>query len=213
MEAAKRITITRALAELKLLDSRILKKSGDLVVIDIYQNRKDLALRTGDTKDVFIEKAKSSLQSVKDLIERRKKIKSAILISNATVKVKIGDIEYAVIEAIERKISIKYDQNLLNKMRKQVVESKGEISNQAPKLDQDIKDMINKSLAGDQPTAEENKANEEMANRFLEANVLRLLDPCEVEKQIDELDEQIDTFLTEIDFVLSESNSRTKIEV
>ncbi len=213
MEEAKKITITRALAELKLLDSRILKKSSDLVVIDIYQNRKDLALRTGDTKDVFIEKAKSSLQSVKDLIERRKKIKSAILISNATVKVKIGDVEYAVIEAIERKISIKYDQNLLNKMRKQVVESKGEISNQAPKLDQDIKDMINKSLAGDQPTAEENKANEEMANRFLEANVLRLLDPCQVEKQIDELDEQIDTFLTEVDFVLSESNSRTEIEV
>ena len=213
MEDPKKITITRALAELKLLDSRILKKSGDLKIVDIFQNRKDLALRSGDTKAVFEEQAKSSLQSVEDLIERRKKIKSAILISNATVKVKIGGVEYAVIEAIERKNSITYDQNLLNKMRKQVVEAKGEISKQAPKLDQDVKDMINKSLAGDQPTAEENKANEEMATRFFEANVLRFMDPCEVEKKIEQLDEQIDTFLTEVDFVLSESNSRTEIEV
>lgn len=207
------ITITRALAELKLLDSRILKKSLDLILIDIYQNRKDLALRSGSTKEAFAELAKSSLQSVEDLIERRKKIKSAILISNANVKVEIDGVEYAVIEAIERKNSITYEQNLLNKMRKQVVEAKGEISKQAPKLDQDVKDMINKSLAGDQPTKEENEANEEMATRFFEANILRLLDPCEVEKKIEKLDEQIDTFLTEVDFVLSESNSRTEIEV
>ena len=209
----EKITITRALAELKLLDSRILKKSGDLILIDVFQNRKDLALRSGKIKELFAEDAKSSLQSVEDLIERRKKIKSAILISNANVKVKIGGKEYAVIEAIERKNSITYEQNLLNKMRKQVVDAKNEISKQAPKLDQDVKDMINKSLAGDQPTKEENEANEEMANRFFEANVLRLMDPCEVEKKIDKLDEQIDTFLTEVDFVLSESNSRTEIKV
>ena len=210
---SEKITITRALAELKLLDSRILKKSQDLRLVDVCQNRKDLAIKSGNAKDPFAESAISSLQSVEDLIERRKKIKSAILISNARTFVKIGGNEYAVIEAIERKNSITYEQNLLNKMRKQVVEAKSEISNQAPSLDQSVKDLIKNNMGGDGSTDEENKANEAMATRFYEANVLRLLDPCGVEKKIDDLDEKIDTFLTEVDFVLSESNSKTEIKI
>lgn len=210
---SEKITITRALAELKLLDSRIKKKTGDLRIIDIFQNRKDLALTSGNTQEVFKDMAKKSLQSVQDLIERRKKIKSAILISNATVNVKVGSKKYTVIEAIERKNSIEYEKTLLGVMSSQVVMAKNEISKQAPGLDQSVKDLITKNMGGDQPTSEENEANEAMAKRFFEANVLRLLDPCEVEKKIEELDEQIDTFLTEVDFVLSESNSRTEIEV
>jgi len=207
----KKITITRALGELKLLDSRIKKKTSQALFVDLHQNRKNLALQSGSTKEVFEEKAKSSMQSILDLIERRKKVKSAILISNANVKVKIGGVEYAVIEAIDRKKSIEYEQALLSHMRIQMVNDKNQIEKQKPQLENSVQELIKNNLGDDRkPDKEDYDA---ISKPFLEANELNLLDPCNVPEKIEKLDEEIDTFIAEVDLCLTESNSVTYIEV
>ena len=48
---------------------------------------------------------------------------------------------------------------------------------------------------------------------ILEANELKLVDPIQTEKKIDEMEENIDNFLNEVDFVLSESNAKNNIEI
>lgn len=207
----KKITITRALAELKLLDSRIKKTIDAAQFVDLHQNRKDLTLNSRSTKSAFEEKAKSLMQSILDLIERRKKIKSAILISNANIKVSIGGVEYAVIEAIDRKNSIEYEKSLLNAMRSQISTANAAIEKQRPGLENTIQEMINNNLGDDRkPDKDDYDA---IAKPFLEANELNLLDPCKVPDRIEKLDEEIDTFIAEVDLCLTESNSITQIEV
>lgn len=207
----KKITITRALAELKLLDSRINKTTQQAQFVDLFQNRKDFALKSGSTKEEFEKKAKSSMESILDLIERRKKIKSAILISNANVKVTIGSVEYAVIEAIDRKNSIEYEKVLLAKMRTEITIAKNEIEKQKPQLENTVEEMIKNNLGDDRKPSE--KDYEAIAKPFLHANELNLLDPCKVSDRIEKLDEDIDTFIAEVDLCLTESNSITQIEV
>lgn len=106
------ISITRALSELKLLDKRILKGIKDADFLSYEINKKNV-LKTFEPKE--------QLQSVEDLIARRSTLKSKIMESNASTKVKIAGKEMLVIEAIEMKETIQYKKQLLNTDRKSVV--------------------------------------------------------------------------------------------
>jgi hypothetical protein len=206
-----KITITRALSELKLLDSRIRKAINSARFVDIWQEKQDLALQSIIKKEDFVKSSKASMQSVTDLIERRKAIKSAILISNANTKVKIDGVEYAVIEAIERKNSIEYEKMFLDKMRTDISVSKQHVESNLPQIEKNVQALIESNYGKDaKPSKEDYDA---IAGPYVKNNEIKLLDPCNIEKEIQVLDEKIDNFLTEVDFVLTESNSTTEIEV
>lgn len=206
-----KITITRALTELKLLDARIIKLTGSAKFVDLFQNKRDIVLINNMTKEVFETKAKASMQSIEDLIKRREKIKSAIMLSNAVTSVEIGRKKYFVIEAISRKTSINYEVNLLQRMKHEITNAKHQVDQQKPQLDQNVKELVEKNLGGDKKPSKEDY--DVISDPFLKANKLNIIDPCGVEKRIDEMDEKIDNFLAEVDFVLSESNAKTEIEV
>jgi hypothetical protein len=205
------MTITRALAELKLLDSRITKEINASCFVDVYQNRKDITLGYGMTKKEFQGKAKSSYDSIVDLIERRNKIKGEILKSNSNTKVVISGKEYYVVEAIDRKNSIKYERNLLSKMEQQISTAKTHIDQQRVKLDGQIETMLTQNLGTDKKADSEDWDN--IAKPLLDANEFKMLDPLNIKVKIEKLEKEIDDFLHEVDFVLSESNSKTEIEV
>jgi hypothetical protein len=86
------ISITRALAELKLLDSRITKKISECEFV-FFTSKK---YKSTMNSDALVSGSKASYQSVMDLIERRKNLKSAIIISNALTKVKLNGEEMTV---------------------------------------------------------------------------------------------------------------------
>lgn len=207
----EKITITRGLAELKLLDARIKKEIDNTSFVDVYQNRSNKALAKNMTKDDFEKQAKSNLESIQDLIKRRNKIKSEILKSNSITKVKISEKEYLVVEAIDKKTNIIYEQKLLSKMREQYTNALNQIQIQKTKLDSDVQNMLTQNLGTDK------KANKDdwdsIAKPFIEQNELKILDPLFLDKKISNLDKEIDLFLNEVDFVLSESNSKTEIEI
>lgn len=206
-----KITVARGMSELKLLDSRINKAIRSGRFVDVWQNKQDMALKTNVSKADFEKAAKASTQSINGLIERRNTIKSAILISNALTKVKISGKEYAVIEAIERKNSIKYEQSYLETMRAELVECKQNMESNRVQVDKNVQGMVEASLGRDaKPSEEDYKA---ISEPYVKTHELKLLDPCKVEEKIKELDEKIDEFLKEVDICLTESNSRTKIEV
>jgi len=205
------MSITRALAQLKLLDSRISKEIGNAKFIGLYQNRNKVIQGTNHTKDEFEKLAKAEKQSIDDLIKRRMSIKSAILLSNAKTRVTIAGEKYYVVEAIERKNSIAYDKALLDTMRRQYQANINAIEVNNQKLAQQIENMVNTNLGADKAS---NKSDfENIAKPFREENELKLSDVIGLEKEIDRLDKEIDEFLSEVDFVLSESNSKTTVEV
>ena len=108
----RKITITEGLVELKLLDSRIRKATVKDWAIGVYS--KDV---TQENKKKFEEVTKANYQSIKDLINERAKIKSAIVKSNAKTQVKVGEKKMTVAEAIERKSSIDYEKDLLSEWK------------------------------------------------------------------------------------------------
>jgi hypothetical protein len=97
----EKMTLHKALAELKLLDSRITStiRTGTYCVANKASNQKIKGVKL----DEFKESMKADYASATDLINRRIAIKKAVVLSNATTKVKINDVEYTVAEAIELK--------------------------------------------------------------------------------------------------------------
>lgn len=97
----EKMTVHKALCELKTLDSRIQKcmQQNPFVFANKHANSKVAGVSVGD----YCKEVQASYQSANDLIARRDAIKRAVTLSNATVKVTIGGKEYTVAEAIELK--------------------------------------------------------------------------------------------------------------
>ena len=105
----RKISITEALNELKLYDSKIMKAITNAKLVGAAKKSAD---KVGVVKkEDFEERAKASYQSVTDLIANRNTLKSAIVKSNAVTEVTINGKTMTVAEAIERKNSIDYDEN------------------------------------------------------------------------------------------------------
>lgn len=206
------MTITRGLAELKLLDKRIMRKIFDSNFL-IANKKSNKKLNGNMTKEEFVQNSKSSYESISDLIERRKKIKSAIVDSNAKTKVTIAGKEMTVAEAIERKDSIQYEKELLDRMEYQYKNTLAEVNRQNEKVQQNLDNLLNTSFGKEgKQKATENEI-EIIAKPYLQQNEYEVIDPLNIYNKIEELKEDIEQFELEVDFTLSESNTITKIEI
>lgn len=111
----RKISITEALNELKLYDSKITKAITNVTLCGATKKSSD---KVGVVKkEDFEDRAKASYQSVTDLIANRNTLKSAVVKSNTVTEVTVTDKIMTVTEAIERKNSIEYDETLLNEMQ------------------------------------------------------------------------------------------------
>lgn len=198
------MTITRALTELKTLDKRIQHIiNGATFVSYSGQLRKPHPEATD---------AKSKYQQIGDLIERRRKLKSSLTVSNATTLVKICDQEMTVAEAIEMKSSIKHRKTLLGVLKSQyaaalaAVESANEVQRAA----------LQKSLGSskdDKGSTMSAKELSDYSTKFMEVNGLNLYDPLSIKDRIADQETFITEFENQVDHVLSEKNATTYIKV
>ena len=212
MSETNKITITRALTELKTLDDRILNEINDLNALDVTQGKyKGKALKTNLTIDEFSSGVNSKMQKINDLINRKNNLKKAILKSNANKTVKIGNSEMTVAEAIEQKRSIQLKQNLLSNLKRQYSNKLTEIERGRASLESQLENMLSQNLGKDRKA--DAADYDRIAKPFIEANEITLVDPIGVKNVIDGLEEEIGTFVADVDIVLSESNSQTTIEV
>lgn len=203
------MTVTRALAELKLLDSRIHKAIQELNPIAITTGKK--VVPGYQTNEEYSERTKAKLQSVKDLIKRRNEIKAAIVKSNAENKVTIGGKEYTVAEAIERKNGIKYEQELLNKLKTSYANATHAYITEDESVKKRL-DILLQTAYGKDVKVTEDQYNS-TAKPFLEQNAPKLIDPLNIKAMIEELEKEINDFLLNVDFELSTANSINKIAV
>lgn len=95
------MTVHKALAELKVLDDRILAAISACNLVTTKKNNQDKV--RGKTVAEFTTDAKAAYDKATDLIKRRNAIKDAVNVSNANTIVKISDQEYTVVQAIDKK--------------------------------------------------------------------------------------------------------------
>ena len=204
------MSITQGLAELKLLDKRINKSlswGGEWAQVRTKVNKVDEA----DLKKT----AQSEYQSYMELVKRRDVIKRAIVLSNAQTQVTIGTgpkkWSGTVAEAIEHKSSLKYKKNLLDKMERNVDKVDEEYKGAMEALEKRLDGLLTSELGKDVKTNPDTITA--LRNSFMETNKVEIVDPMNVKKMAKELEEEIDAFESNVDWVLSEANGKTMIAV
>ena len=199
------ITLTRALSELKRLDNQITERINKTQFISVKGEMRD--------PPVSMKKVVATHQSIEDLIEYRRKLKSAIIMSNAVTVVNICDREMTVAEAIEEKQSIKHKRTLLSAMRRQYAAAQVEIDTQnnnvRRKLENELLAQNAKSASSDETASA--RHFQEMQKSYKNLHTIKFHDPLGLESKIEKLDKYINDFTTEVDHVLVESNAVTRV--
>jgi hypothetical protein len=196
------MSLARALVQLKLLDKRLQKLSNHGCFIT-YKIGNEIQKRECN--------APENLESFQGLMRRRQAIKAGLIKANAETEVKINDEKMTIAEAIELKSSIRYTISLRDALKNQLdttaynVESVNDRAQE--RLDEQLKAIYGKS---GKVREEDTKAVEDA---FWAANKAELVDQIDIRKRIEDLDEYIDTFLAEVDLVLSEANGRVEMTI
>ncbi len=209
MTEMKKLSIHRALTELKMLNIRI--EAATNGVSSVLANRKSNSKINGIEIDEYEKQMQASYDKVIGLIHYRNKIKALVVQSNAQTKVKVGKEEMTVAEAIERKQSIQFEKNLLEVMQHQYRSAIHTVAKENDALPAKLETYLINILGNkDKQSPEEVKLHTET---FMKRNEYELIDPLNVKKQIETLSNRIEEFESEVDAVLSESNATTFIEV
>lgn len=206
------MTIHKGLAELKILDGRIKKEiqNGSYCAANKHSNEKINGIPIED----FRKTVQGTYDKVTDLINRRKAIKKAVVLSNAKTTVKIADVEYTVAEAIEMKNhGIEFETMLINVMDMQYKQAQAEVNRQNGNNLEERADQYVTAIYG-QKEGKTNSADiDKVRKDFLEANSYEIVDPINVQDKVEALRQKIDAFMADVDSALSVSNALTKITI
>lgn len=208
----ERMTVHKALAELKILDDRIISaiNGGTYCVANKHSNEKIKGVSVNEYKGVM----QGYYDKANDLIKRRNAIKRAVVLSNATTKVAINGSDYTVAEAIEMKNhGVEFEERMLDMLVKQYNKAQAEILKQNG---DDLEKRAEQYVIGIYGS-KEGKTNtddfEKTKKDFITANSYELIDPIKILDKINALEERIASFKSEVDASLSTSNAITEIEI
>ena len=205
MSSSNLISVSQALAELKLLRKRIQNVTQQSALIVLKKKR--------DLLDVlrFSTEAQASYQSYRDLLSRYNTIKASIVLSNASTTVSIADATYTVADAVERKKTIALEKDMLKKMQLQFEQVTREYEAHVASENARVERLIQTELGKDSKTNVE--VITQLSETFLAQNKAEIVYPLGLAKEITTLNKSIEDFETKVDWVLSESNGKTTIRV
>lgn len=212
MAITETLTIHKALAELKLLDNRIEKAIAENIGCVANKHSNDKI--NGIPLDEYVTLIQSRYDKANDLIKRRKAIKRAVVLSNASTKVKIADVEYTVVEAIEMKNhGIELEKQLMEhlKARHDIVQAKIRSEN-GRELEERAEKYVT-GLYGNKEGKTNTAEIEKLKADYIKQNQYELIDPLKILDKIDSLEKKIKDFMAEVDSALSVSNALTETTI
>ena len=209
------MTVHKALAELKIIDDRILNAINNVVFVTAVKN----GTKKIDGVDInsYNESVRSSYQKANDLINRRNALKRAVVMSNATTKVMVAGAEYTVAEAIDMKNhGLDGMKMMLNTMARQYRDATYNFNrNSGESLEMKANEYVMNILGSQGNTADKTDVKQVQAlhDSYVANNEFVMVDPIEVEKKIEDMRNKIAEFETEVDAALSVSNAVTTIDI
>ena len=213
------LTITRALKEIETLTDRISKLNTNNSNFQGY-----LAVAPSDLKstnrqaeiDKFLKDGAAQYQSVTTLIARRDKIKSLVILSNATNTVTIGSNTFTVAEAIEKKKTININKQLLDFLKREQQAARFRLEKQLDEYNRKLEAFITNAKAVEK--AEKGReADQDFVARitagYANTNYPKIYEPFKFSEEITKLEDYIRTFEDEVDIALSEANATNTITI
>ena len=205
-----KISITRGLSELKVLKNRYEREIRDAKLIGVSVGKKMVSPYTSYKPSDFEEQAKEGFQSLIDLEKRIIEIKTKIDQSNFITKVKVAGQEMTVLEAIEMKNLVDLKEQRLLLLKQQLKNARNSFEEAERKNRERIeKNVADQTSAGTKDAELEAKVKASIESLY----PIALIDPIKVEDEIKKEEKFLEDFKGEVDFVLSESNSLTYIEI
>lgn len=209
------MTIHKALSELKIIDSRISKAVRDckFATVNKHSNEKI----NGVLIDDYRREQENLFKSACDLINRRNAIKRAVVQSNAVAKVTINGVEYTVAEAIDMKNhGMDGRRELLRQMIQHLTAAEMSVERYNGDELQNRADAYIKNMYGNQTDL--SKLTGEMRSdreKFIAQQTSEIVTPMgmDLRKTIKEFEDEINSFMVEVDAALSVSNATTTIEI
>lgn len=211
----EKMTVHKALAELKTMDDRISKAMRETCYVLAVKHSAEKI--NGIPVADFKAQMKSGYQKVTDLIARRDAMKRAVVLSNATTEIQIGGAKYTVAEAIEMKNhGVEFKKALLSLMTNARNSAQNELTrNGGEALEQRAEQYVLSVIAAqpkDSKMSVDSEAMKSLRKTYIENNTYDLLDPLDVTKVMAAIDAEINEFEAEVDAALSVSNALTVIE-
>ena len=208
----EKMLVTQALNELKTISNRIDRAINNAMFITASKTV-DKNAAPGMTKEDFKTNAIASMQSIKDLIDRREKIKAGIIASNAVTEVEIAGEKMTVAKAIDTKDSIKYKRTLLDTMKCQYANAVTMVNKATITVDDNINKLITAAYGKEGKEKVSEADYDAIAKPYKIANEVSLVDPLSLKEEIDKLEEYIENFTANVDAQLQISNCVTWIEI
>lgn len=205
------MTVHEALCEVKVSDSKI--KSVLSKARFCAPNKASNTKLDGKAVSEFTEAAKADFQRATDYIRRIEAIKAALNKSNAVTMINVGSKTMSVAEAIYMMAhGTDAKSRLLQVMKSQYEAAVRTVQMEnGSKLEERLDKMIESNYGS------KDKADPELIKKqteiFLQQNTYELVDPLDIKKEIDKLEEEILDFQSKVDSALQISNATTEITI
>ena len=210
----QKMSVTRALAELKRIDERIQRDiyASTFVGVTVGRESNRKMASGNDTPEKVAANIQSSVDSLDALMSQRAKIKAAIVASNAKTLVTVGNREMTVAEAIELKSTVSTKSTLVSVMKSQLNNANTDVQALNAKLDAQIEQNLT-TIYGSEKSKIDSTTYDLVAKPQRNLKEAALLDPMKIADKIKALEDEISLIKTELDYALSEVNAKTEIEV
>lgn len=218
---AERMLVTQALDERDLLVKKITDKIAKASFADTKKRNEAKVMDGRITEEDFRKAAESSYQQIMDLILRFQKIDAAIVASNAVTVIQTSFGEYTVAGAISLRSRMRgsgsyeeeadFEYNLCKKMKCELDKRLLAIESKNKQLESTAENMRLSILGKDSKTKDDKPL--EVVNSYVQENTTELVDPLDVQKKIDKMQEKRAKLLSELDTQIKVSNATTFIEI
>lgn len=204
-----KISIHRALTELKTLDSRIESAIESQVPTSFKVNGK--MNNPAITEAEYVTAALASKQRITDLIARKVMLKQAVMTTNANTTVSIAGKDMTILEAI----AYKETAEILNSWAKDIKIKSMSVSASAGRFNERVMsnaDDVVKTALSTEGTPDVELIEKIRAN-YIKANERTIVDPFGASDVVSSMENDYQEFITDVDASLSEINAITMIEI
>ena len=218
---AEKMLVTQALDERDLLVKKIGDKIAKASFTDVKKHNEEKVMEGRLSEADFRKDAESAYQQIMDLIQRFQKIDAAIVASNAATTIHTSFGDYTVAGAISLRSRMRgsgsydyeadFEQNLYNKMKNELDRRLITIENKNKQLETTAESM-RLSILGKDSKAKDDKPLE-VVTTYVKENTAELVDPLDVQKKVEEIQERRAKLLSELDTQIKVSNATTFIEI
>ena len=221
MMMEEKMLVTQALDQRDLLVKKICDKIRKASFTETKKHNEEKVMERRVTQKEFEKEARSSYQQIIDLIHWYDKVDQAILRSNAEtlIETSYGTMSIANALALRSRLNCSnaydsdsnFEGNLMMKLQEELNE-KIRVMEQKNKGLQNTAETMRLSILG-KDTKTKDETPLKVVDVYVQENTTELIDPLNVRKKINELNERRETILNELDTKIKVSNATTFVEI